>query len=179
METIKTLMTRRSIRAWKQDPVSEEQRKTILEAAMNAPSAADARPWHFVTMDDPAVIRRFTGLGGTEMLENSTFMVLVCGEVAREIYPGFYGGGDGSSAGGAGFGGAIFAMNGTVTLIDVSFSGNTVTPGTGTGTNDGSANATDVFICATTKILSAVLLSTPAAQPLPPKSSAPLAATAR
>jgi hypothetical protein len=60
---------------------------------------------------------------------------------------GGYGGGDGSSAGGAGFGGAIFAMNGTVTLIDVSFSGNTVTPGTGTGTNDGSANATDVFIC--------------------------------
>lgn len=90
METIKALMTRRSIRAWKQDRVSEEQRKTILEAAMNAPSAADARPWHFVTMDDPAVIRRFTGLGGTEMLENSTFMVLVCGEVAREVYPGFW-----------------------------------------------------------------------------------------
>lgn len=90
METIKALMTRRSIRAWKQDRVSEEQRKTMLEAAMNAPSAADARPWHFVTMDDPAVIRRFTGLGGTEMLENSTFMVLVCGEVAREVYPGFW-----------------------------------------------------------------------------------------
>ena len=90
METIKALMTRRSIRAWKQDRVSEEQRKTILEAAMNAPSAADARPWHFVTMDDSAIIRQFTGLGGTEMLENSTFMVLLCGEVSREIYPGFW-----------------------------------------------------------------------------------------
>lgn len=90
METIKAVMTRRSIRAWTAEPVSKEQRRTILEAAMNAPSAADARPWHFVTMDEPEVIRRFTGLGGTEMLEHSTFMVLVCGEIGREIYPGFW-----------------------------------------------------------------------------------------
>ncbi len=90
METIKALMTRRSIRAWTAEAVSEAQRKTILEAAMNAPSAADARPWHFVTMDDPEIINRFTGLGGTEMLEQATFMVLVCGEVEREIYPGFW-----------------------------------------------------------------------------------------
>jgi nitroreductase len=90
METIKALMTRRSIRAWKPDPITAEQKKIIFEAAMNAPSAADARPWHFVTMDDPAVIGRFTGLGGTEMLANAPFMVLVCGEVSREIYPGFW-----------------------------------------------------------------------------------------
>ena len=90
METIKALMTRRSIRAWTAERVTDQQRKTILEAAMNAPSAADARPWHFVTMDDPGVIKRFTGLGGTEMLEHSTFMVLVCGDVSREIYPGFW-----------------------------------------------------------------------------------------
>lgn len=90
METLKALMTRRSIRAWTADAVPEETRKTILEAAMNAPSAADARPWHFVTMDDPDVIGRFTTLGGTEMLEHATFMVLVCGEAAREIYPGFW-----------------------------------------------------------------------------------------
>lgn len=90
METLKALMTRRSIRSWLPEPVDEEKRKIILEAAMNAPSAADARPWHFVTMDDRDVIARFTGLGGTEMLEHSTFMVLLCGEVAREVYPGFW-----------------------------------------------------------------------------------------
>jgi nitroreductase len=90
METIKALMTRRSIRAWKPEPVTEEQQKIIFESAMNAPSAADARPWHFVTMDDPEVIRQFTALGGTEMLENAPFMVLVCGDVSREIYPGFW-----------------------------------------------------------------------------------------
>ena len=90
METIKTIMTRRSIRTWTTEPVTAEERKTILEAAMNAPSAADARPWHFVTMDDPEVIEQFAGLGGTEMLNESTFMVLVCGDDSKEIYPGFW-----------------------------------------------------------------------------------------
>ena len=90
METIKTIMSRRSIRSWTEEPVEEAERKIILEAAMNAPSAADARPWHFVTMDDPEVIKQFTEMGGTEMLEESTFMVMVCGDVSKEIYPGFW-----------------------------------------------------------------------------------------
>lgn len=90
METIKALMTRRSIRTWTDEPVATDERKIIMEAAMNAPSAADSRPWHFVTMDDPEVIRQFTGMGGTEMLAESTFMVMVCGDEAKETYPGFW-----------------------------------------------------------------------------------------
>ncbi len=90
METIKAIMTRRSVRSWTNEPVTDEERKIILEAAMNAPSAADARPWHFVTIDDPEVINQFTELGGTEMLSESTFMVMVCGEESKEIYPGFW-----------------------------------------------------------------------------------------
>jgi len=90
METIKAIMSRRSIRTWTNEPVTEGERKIILEAAMNAPSAADARPWHFVTMDDPAIIRQFTDMGGTEMLAESTFMVMVCGDPSKEVYPGFW-----------------------------------------------------------------------------------------
>ena len=90
METIKAIMSRRSIRSWTNEPVTEGERKIILEAAMNAPSAADARPWHFVTLDDPEVIKQFASMGGTEMLEESTFLVLVCCDVSKEIYPGFW-----------------------------------------------------------------------------------------
>ena len=90
METIKTIMTRRSIRSWTDEVVPEQKRQIILNAAMNAPSAADARPWHFVTMDDPDVIEQFTGLGGTEMLEGSTYMIMICGDQSKEIYPGFW-----------------------------------------------------------------------------------------
>lgn len=90
METIQAIMTRRSIRTWTNEPVKAEERKTIFAAAMNAPSAADARPWHFVSMDDSSVINRFTEMGGTEMLAESTYMILVCGDESKEIYPGFW-----------------------------------------------------------------------------------------
>ena len=83
-------MTRRSIRSWTDEPLTEQERKTILDAAMNAPSAADARPWHFVTMDDPEIINQFTELGGTEMLTDSTYIVMICGDQSKEIYPGFW-----------------------------------------------------------------------------------------
>jgi hypothetical protein len=53
----------------------------------------------------------------------------------------------GFGGGGAGFGGAIFAMKGNVTLTDVSFSGNTVTAGS--GVNLGSAAGDDIYICTT------------------------------
>ena len=90
METIKAIMTRRSVRTWTDEPVTSEERKTIMEAAMNAPSAADARPWHFVTVDDRKVINQFTELGGTEMLSDSTYLVMICGDQSKEIYPGFW-----------------------------------------------------------------------------------------
>ena len=90
METIKAIMTRRSIRTWTAEPVSVEERRIIMAAAMNAPSASDARPWCFVEVDDRETIDAFTEMGGTEMLAESTFMVMVCGDASKEIYPGFW-----------------------------------------------------------------------------------------
>lgn len=59
---------------------------------------------------------------------------------------GFGGGkGNGLGGGGAGFGGAIFAMNGTTTLKNVSFNNNSAIAGS--GVNNGLADANDIFIC--------------------------------
>lgn len=90
METIQAIMTRRSIRSWTTEPVTEQEREILLKAAMNAPSAADARPWQFVIVDDDETIRRFAGMGGTEMLAETPLLILVCGEPEKEIYPGFW-----------------------------------------------------------------------------------------
>lgn len=48
------ILKRRSIRAYTDDPVTDEQVRTLLEAAMAAPSASDLRPWAFVVVRDPA-----------------------------------------------------------------------------------------------------------------------------
>lgn len=52
MDAIETILTRRSIRAYSQEPVAEPDVETILSAAMSAPSAGNQRSWRFVVTDD-------------------------------------------------------------------------------------------------------------------------------
>ncbi len=47
------ILKRRSIRAYTDAPVTDEQVQALLEAAMAAPSAHDGRPWAFVVVRDP------------------------------------------------------------------------------------------------------------------------------
>jgi nitroreductase len=47
---IEPIKTRRSIRAFKDTPVSKEQLKVLLEAAMLSPSACNSRPWRFIAI---------------------------------------------------------------------------------------------------------------------------------
>ncbi|MCL2499723.1 MAG: nitroreductase family protein [Defluviitaleaceae bacterium] len=47
---IQPILTRRSIRSFKDTPVSKEQLKALLEAAMLSPSACNTRPWRFIAI---------------------------------------------------------------------------------------------------------------------------------
>ncbi len=44
-DLIQTILARRSIRKYTDAPVSEEDVRTLLEAAMAAPSASNRKPW--------------------------------------------------------------------------------------------------------------------------------------
>jgi nitroreductase len=48
MDCIERVLNRRSIRRFKNEPVSEEVINNILEAGRCAPSATNQQPWHFV-----------------------------------------------------------------------------------------------------------------------------------
>ena len=50
MDALKNLFNRRSIRAYRPDPVDPEMVRTIIEAAMFAPSSGDQQPWRFVVI---------------------------------------------------------------------------------------------------------------------------------
>ena len=56
MDLFDAIHTRRSIRAYTDAPVSEADLDTLLRAAMAAPSAGNAQPWHFVVVTDRAVL---------------------------------------------------------------------------------------------------------------------------
>jgi len=51
-ELIKLIQHRRSVRVYKNGKVSDQQLKTILEAARWAPSGANTQPWEFVVTRD-------------------------------------------------------------------------------------------------------------------------------
>jgi len=52
MNCIEKVLNRRSIRRFKNEPVSEAVMNNILEAGRCAPSATNQQPWHFVVARD-------------------------------------------------------------------------------------------------------------------------------
>ena len=52
MDTITTILARRSVRKYMRDPIPQEHLRQILEAGHQAPSAANRQPWHFVLVRD-------------------------------------------------------------------------------------------------------------------------------
>jgi nitroreductase len=75
------ILQRRSIRAYTDAPVSEQQAQALLEAAMAAPSAHDTRPWAFVLVRDPARRQAMASLHRwTSMCAQAPLVVAVLGD---------------------------------------------------------------------------------------------------
>jgi nitroreductase len=91
METIKAIMTRRSIRAFENTPIREDQIKVLLEAAMNAPSSGDGRPWHFIVTTDRAVLDALADEvdEGNAVFKQAQAAVLICLDTSLEGFEGF------------------------------------------------------------------------------------------
>ena len=56
MDVLEAIFTRRSIREFTNEEVSEADLETLLRAAMAAPSAHNRQPWHFVVVRDKALL---------------------------------------------------------------------------------------------------------------------------
>ena len=83
---IENIMTRTSIRKFKQQPVEAEKVETMLRAAMAAPTAVNRQPWHFVVVDDKAVLAKLAGQGrGGDMLRNAPLAIVVCGNTEKAL----------------------------------------------------------------------------------------------
>jgi len=85
METLEAILTRRSIRRYTDEPVSAEAKETILRAAMHAPSAVNQQPWHFVVIDDRALLDRIPDFHPySSFLREAPAAVVVCGDLERD-----------------------------------------------------------------------------------------------
>jgi nitroreductase len=80
-DMVEFIFQRRSIRRFTAEPVEEAKVKTLLEAAMAAPSSNNRRPWHYVVTHDRGTLNR---LGEAhpygKMLYQATLAVAVCAD---------------------------------------------------------------------------------------------------
>lgn len=91
MELYDGLITRRSIRAFKPDPIDREQVDEIIRAGMYAPSAVNCQPWHFIVIDDRSLMDRIMQIHPyAGMLAEAQYAVLVCGDQHLEHGPGYW-----------------------------------------------------------------------------------------
>lgn len=85
MDALETIFTRRSIRRYTNDPVSDEDVTLLLRAAMAAPSARNSQPWHFIVVRDQALregIARFSP--HAQMAPGAPLCIVVCVNLSDE-----------------------------------------------------------------------------------------------
>jgi len=91
MDALQTILSRRSIRLYTPEPVSEAMVNDLLRAAMSAPSAGNQQPWQFVVirerqkLDSIPVFHPYA-----EMVKSASVAVLVCGDMRLEKNKGYW-----------------------------------------------------------------------------------------
>jgi nitroreductase len=76
MDCIDQVLNRRSIRRFKDEPVSEQVINRILEAGRRAPTATNQQPWHFVVARDYAEKEACTFGGFNRFATKAPFVVV-------------------------------------------------------------------------------------------------------
>jgi len=91
MDALDAIFTRRSIRRFTGDKVSDDHIETLLRAGMAAPSAGNQQAWEFVVIDDPALLQAIPGVHPyAQMCAEAPLTLAVCADPAREKYAGFW-----------------------------------------------------------------------------------------
>ncbi|MBP7110618.1 MAG: nitroreductase family protein [Firmicutes bacterium] len=85
MEALQAILTRRSIRKYKKDPVDDSTIRKVLECGFAAPTAKNRKPLHYIVIKDRDVLSRLGSMHMyAGMVEGSAFSILVCGDYALE-----------------------------------------------------------------------------------------------
>jgi nitroreductase len=80
MEFYDVIKTRRSIRSYKSEPVSEAVLDRILDAARIAPSGSNRQPWRFIVVRDPAVKTDVVKhCGNQAFIGEAPLIIVACG----------------------------------------------------------------------------------------------------
>ena len=84
MNVFEAIKTRRSVRAFTDKPVADEEVEKLIEAARWAPSAGNLQPWEFVIVRDPQVKRGLCEAALNQaFVEEAPVVIVVCANPTR------------------------------------------------------------------------------------------------
>jgi len=85
---VDVILSRRSVRRYRSDPIPEDVLHRILEAGRLAPSAGNMQPWHFIVVTDPEIKHKlsqveisYSGLWWNWLIKDSAVTIVGCGSV--------------------------------------------------------------------------------------------------
>jgi nitroreductase len=85
------IFRRRSIRRYTDKQVSDEMINQILAAGMNAPSAGNEQPWHFIIIKDKETLKRLADFSPhSQMAKDAALAILVCADLNLERHKGYW-----------------------------------------------------------------------------------------
>jgi len=91
MELFEGILTRRSIRRYTNEKVSDDLIKKLLEAGMAAPSAGNQQAWHFVVINEHQILDEIPKFHPySQMLKQAPIAILVCGNIKEETHKGYW-----------------------------------------------------------------------------------------
>lgn len=89
LDALTCIRTRRSVRTFTEEPVSEDLVQAVLAAGMAAPSAGNEQPWQFVVVDDHAAMIRLSKTQPfVSYARKAPLGIVVCGDTSREKHKG-------------------------------------------------------------------------------------------
>jgi nitroreductase len=91
MDALTTIFTRRSIRSYTNQPVSDETVKLLLQAAMAAPSAKNAQSSEFIVIRDKKTLQQIPNFHPfSKQVPNAQVAIVVCGNTKLQAAPGHW-----------------------------------------------------------------------------------------
>lgn len=86
MNILEGIFTRRSIRKYTNQKVTNHQIETLIKAGMYAPSASNQQPWHFIVINEKDILNKIAKVHPyAKMLTQAQLGILVCGDMNLEL----------------------------------------------------------------------------------------------
>lgn len=86
MNVLEAIKTRKSVRAYMDQPVEEDKLNVILEAGRLAPSASNCQDWRFVIVREMGIKKKLVeAAGGQEFIGEAPVVIVACAETDERV----------------------------------------------------------------------------------------------